>query len=370
MERFLLRRLSLGRPRFSGPADHNGWALDWCPWQVGMDMNTTGRESEASRSSMRPPGGWRDYVALARPDHWVKHIFILPGLVLAWVLHPTEVTELVVPLVIGFASAAALSSANYCLNEWLDAERDAFHPSKSTRPAVAKEMSGRLVALEYVALAALGLVLAARLSGLFLGTGIVFLLSGIIYNVRPFRTKDRPFLDVVSESINSPIRLTMGWAIVDSTTLPPSSLLLGFWMAGAYLMALKRFAEYRHAGATGTLDQLVLYRKSFSAYSENTLLLSSFLYSQLAAFFLAVFLIKYRVEYLLSLPLFAALFTSYLRIALKGESKVQTPERLFRERTLVVLLALLVVALALLTWIDIPALERLYEPHYISLPED
>lgn len=333
------------------------------------DATTMGESPAASTvEAVRPPGRWTDYVAIARPDHWIKHVFILPGVALAWVLHRPDIPSLLLPLALGLAAAAALSSANYCLNEWLDAERDAFHPSKSSRPAVARQLSGRIVTLEYVALAALGLGIAASLSPLFLATAVLFLVSGLVYNVRPLRTKDAAFLDVISESANSPIRLTMGWAIVDSATLPPSSLLLGFWMTGAYLMALKRFAEYRHAQATGTLHQLVRYRTSFARYTETSLLLASFLFSQLAAFFLAVFLVKYRIEYLLSMPFFAALFTSYLRVALKAESKVQTPERLFREKALMILLFVLVVALALLTWIDLPILERLYVPHYISVP--
>ena len=27
-----------------------------------------------------------DYVALARPSHWIKHVFIVPGIVLAMLL--------------------------------------------------------------------------------------------------------------------------------------------------------------------------------------------------------------------------------------------------------------------------------------------
>ena len=38
----------------------------------------------------RPPARFRDYVAIARPDHWPKHVFILPGIVLAYILHPTR----------------------------------------------------------------------------------------------------------------------------------------------------------------------------------------------------------------------------------------------------------------------------------------
>ncbi len=307
---------------------------------------------------------------MARPDHWIKQIFILPGIVLAYILHPADLSSLIYPTLLGLSSAAAVASANYVLNEWLDKQHDAFHPTKSQRPAVRCRVSPTLVSLEYLALAAVGLAIAAALSRLFLLTACGFLASAWLYNLRPLRTKDRTFLDVISESINNPIRLTLGWAMVDPTTLPPASLLLAYWMGGAYLMAIKRFAEYRTLAETAGTERLVRYRKSFRAYTESSLLVSAFLYALMTAFFLAVFVIKYRVEYLLALPLFAALFAAYLRLGLEPASSAQTPEKLFKEKSLMLTVALLAVALALLTWIDVPILERLTTPHYIHLPWD
>ncbi len=37
---------------------------------------------------------------------------------------------------------------------------------------------------------------------------------GVLYNVKPFRTKDIAYLDVLSESINNAIRLLLGWFFV------------------------------------------------------------------------------------------------------------------------------------------------------------
>jgi len=319
--------------------------------------------------SSRPPARLADYVAMARPDHWVKHVFVLPGVALATILNAQSTRGLLLPLLIGLVSAAAVASANYVLNEWLDARFDAFHPSKSSRPAVVKHLSGRIVTAEYLLLAGAGLGLAFLLSTLFLLTSVAFLVSGLIYNVPPIRTKDRVYLDVLSESFNNPIRLTLGWAIVDSSTLPPSSLLLAYWMGGAFLMGVKRFAEYRTVREQSGLDALHNYRKSFAVYSESSLMVSIFVYSQMAAFFVAVFLIKYRIEYLLSLPVFAALFGAYLGVGLQRESSAQAPEKLLREGRLVLLVFLLVLALAVLTWVDIPILEKLSDPHFIHLSD-
>ena len=318
--------------------------------------------------TLEPPAATpRDYLALARVDHWVKHVFIVPGIVLACVLLERSPLGSLAAIGLGFASACLLASANYVLNEWLDAERDRHHPIKSNRPAVAKRLSPAAVWIEYLGLAAVGLGLAAAVSPLYLATAGLFFLSGLVYNVPPVRTKEAAYLDVISESINNPLRLTLGWAMIDSTSLPPGSLLLAFWAGGAFLMALKRLAEYRSAEAAGVLASLARYRRSFGVYSGNSLLLSAFLYAQLAAFSLAVFLVKYRIEYLLSMPLFALLFVVYLRVSLKRDSSAQTPERLFKETGLLGVVLLLVVALVVLTFVDLPFLDRLTDPHYIRL---
>jgi len=40
------------------------------------------KEPGTNVSTARPAGRFADYVAIARPDHWVKHVFILPGIAL------------------------------------------------------------------------------------------------------------------------------------------------------------------------------------------------------------------------------------------------------------------------------------------------
>ena len=331
--------------------------------EYGRFMVTSDKATTQTRSPARLP----DYLAMMRPSHWVKHVFIVPGIVLAFILLPRPLSEVVKSIILGFLSAALCASANYVLNEWLDAKSDAHHQSKSSRPAVTRELSAFWVWMEYVGCVVAGLGLALVVSKLFFLTSCVFIVSGLVYNVPPIRTKDVGYLDVLSESLNNPIRLTLGWVMVAPTTLPPGSLLLAYWMGGAFLMALKRLAEYRSARDHDQLGNLGQYRKSFNTYSEESLMLSSFLYALLAAFFLAVFLVKYRIEYLLSIPLFAALFVSYFRIALKRESPAQAPEGLLREKSLVFLVILLALTLTILTWVDIPILEDLTSPHYIEI---
>jgi 4-hydroxybenzoate polyprenyltransferase len=198
-------------------------------------------------------------------------------------------------------------------------------------------------------------------------TGCIFALQGIFYNVPPLRTKEKAYLDVISESINNPLRLTLGWAMVDPTTLPPSSIILAYWCGGAFLMAAKRYSEYREIVASHGAELLVRYRASFAGYSEVSLNISCFVYGLLSTFFLAIFLIKYRVEYLLCVPAVVALFGYYLALSTQAASSAQNPEKLFKERKLLALVGILVGLFVLATYVDMPALSVFSGQRYITL---
>ena len=208
-------------------------------------------------------------------------------------------------------------------------------------------------------LVVIGLLAASLVSTPLMVTAAAFAIAGIVYNVRPMRTKDRAYLDVLSESLNNPIRLVLGWTMVDAATLPPSSVVIAYWMGGAFLMAMKRYSEYRRIGNP---EAAGAYRRSFRFYTEETLLLSSFFYALLASFLLGVFLVKYRIEYVLALHFFAVLFTWYLAIALRADSAAQAPEKLHRERRFLGFCGLLVAVVAVLTFIELPMLEVLMVP--------
>ncbi|MEM1113481.1 MAG: UbiA prenyltransferase family protein [Pseudomonadota bacterium] len=296
------------------------------------------------------------YINIARPDHWFKNVFMLPGVVLAVLMSPETLVDHWLEIVLGFVSLCLLASANYTINEWLDARYDRHHPVKKDRPSATGEVSLRGVLAQYVALLCIGLGLAWSLHLAFFGTAVLFLTMGVIYNVPPIRSKDVPYLDVLSEAINNPLRLVMGWGTIESELLPPSSILLSYWMGGAFLMGIKRLGEYRFIDDP---QRAALYRKSFGRYNDQSLLLSSFFYALCASFFLAIFLIKYRIEFLLSFPLFAALFTWYLALGLKDNSPAQNPEKLFQERGFMLFVVFLVAAVVALFVIDIPGLRIL-----------
>ncbi len=301
----------------------------------------------------------KKYVSIARPDHWIKNIFMIPGTVLALLLGDHIENFHLMKFVGAVLVLCLLSSANYVINEYLDSASDKYHPMKSKRAGARGELELLSVVLLYLVLAVAGLLLAAKLGIMFLLTAVVFLAMGGIYNVEPIRTKDRAYLDVLSEAVNNPLRFLLGWFVVIGDTLPPSSVLLSYWMGGAFLMAMKRYSEYRQFPDKARIG---LYRKSFKFYDEEKLLLSSLFYALNSVFFLGVFLIKYRIEYFLSLPFITVLFVWYMKIALKKNSAAQAPEKLYSEKSFLLYVLFVCALLGALTFINLPALQILVEP--------
>ena len=232
------------------------------------------------------------YLKIARFDHWIKQLFILPGAWLAYMMSPIDERLPLVYLVIGLLATSFAASANYVINEWLDAEFDKYHPVKKNRPSVTEGLNAKTVYTEYAVLALSALFLAWRINRPVFITVIILLIMGILYNVKPIRLKDIPYLDVISESVNNALRFAIGWFCTTQAYYPPLSFVMGYWMGGAFLMAAKRFAEYR---MIGNPRQAALYRKSFSRYTEVLLLVSSIFYGFLAVFFCGVFLVKYKI---------------------------------------------------------------------------
>ena len=311
----------------------------------------------------------RNYLAIARFDHWIKQIFIIPGVVacLALIELPSTKEALIrlcINLMIGFLATSAVASANYVINEYLDANFDKFHPTKKFRSAVLTQMNPIIVYTEYIILAVIGLFLAWLVNRPFFFADLCLLVMGIVYNVRPIRTKDVPYIDVLSESINNALRLLLGWFIVTADYLPPVTIVFGYWMGGAFLMAVKRFSEYRMIKEKNIA---ALYRKSFARYSEKSLLISGVFYALLSIFFCGIFMIKYRIELLIAMPLFCALFCYYLNIAFKEDSSAQKPEKLFKEKGLMLLVMITIIVTVAMMFINIPILNTLLDKAFIGV---
>lgn len=308
-----------------------------------------------------------DHLSIARPDHWFKNVFMLAGIVLA-VFYDFAAIEAFSPLrvLVALAAVCLAASSNYTINEILDAPSDLHHPKKWARPIPSGRVPLASAYLQWLVLGGLSCLVASLIGTAFLLATFVLLMMGVVYNVPPLRTKELPYLDVLSESVNNPLRLALGWFVVSPLAVPPLSLVISYWMVGAFFMATKRFAEYRMIDNKAAA---AAYRSSFRFYDQNRLLVSMFVYATAAALFLGFFIVRYKLELVLITPLMAGFFGYYLHIALQNDSPVQAPEHLYREWGLMLYLCVCLLLFAGLMFVHVPGLYDLFNVNPSPLPQ-
>jgi decaprenyl-phosphate phosphoribosyltransferase len=283
----------------------------------------------------------RAHLAIARLDHSIKNLFVLPGVIVPLSVSPALLTpHLFVTLVLAFLSVTLIACSNYVINEVLDAPFDRLHPTKRNRPAARGLVNIPAAYVQWLLMMVAGIAIGLIISRMFALVALVLWIMGCLYNFPPVRTKDVPYLDVLTESINNPLRMLLGWYAVTSVLVPPVSLLIAYWMLGCYFMGLKRFSELSEIG-----DRTVA-----GAYASTAML------------FLGAFIIRYRIELILGFPLVAFTMAIYLKLAFKHDSAVQNPEKLYREPLLMASFAATALIMGLLLFIRIPRLEIFFMP--------
>ncbi len=302
----------------------------------------------------------RGHISIARIDHWVKNVFILPGIVAAFGSNAAQIAPgFWTRIVLGFASICLVASSNYVINEVLDAPSDLSHPLKRSRPVPSGKVSIPLAYVQWLVLMVIGVWLGFLVSKPFGYTALALWIMGCIYNIPPLRSKDVPYIDVLSESVNNPLRMLAGWYMAGTVAVAPASLLLSYWMVGCYFMAIKRYAEFRDIGDP---QRAAAYRKSFAYYTLERLMVSILFYGSAAMLFLGAFIMRYRIELILSFPLVALVMAIYLDIAFKPDSAAQRPEGLYKEPKLMAAVISCTLVMALLMVVDLPSLQEFFAP--------
>jgi 4-hydroxybenzoate polyprenyltransferase len=99
----------------------------------------------------------RAAIKTARPQEWVKNVFVFAGLLFSGKFnHPHDI----VLATLAFISFCAISSAGYYVNDLVDIELDRQHPKKRFRPLAAGELSEAAARTISPALAAFAIALA------------------------------------------------------------------------------------------------------------------------------------------------------------------------------------------------------------------
>lgn len=285
-----------------------------------------------------------DYIEVFRPNHWFKNIFMLVGSFSAFFFFEANFTYENIKLTsIAFICTCLAASANYGINEVVDAEFDRYHPTKNSRAIPSGRISKKNVIIGSCILIILSSIISFILLPIEAFLAILSLvIMSFFYNVKPFRTKELPYLDIISESINNPIRFAIGWYAVQMNFFPPVSFIFSFWAFGAFLMTCKRLAEYRFINNP---KKAAKYRRSFKYYTQEKLIISILGYISLASFSLAIICIKHSVSMILAAPVFAISFVWYFRLTLKKDSPTKEPERLLKHKAFYVFTLLILIIL-------------------------
>lgn len=273
------------------------------------------------------------YLRALRLERWPRSLAIFIGSASFFFLNRLRIQgpvfETILNLMFAFLLTWGISTANYVVNEIVDAPFDAHHPTKKNRPLVQGKIKKK-------SFAAVGIILTlASLGAAFLHYSASFffallslLIAGFIYNIRPVRTKDIPFLDSISESANNPIRFLIGWfALSPASMFPPVTLLLSWWSFGNFLLVAKRLSEFRFLK-----DKAGDYRSSLRKYTKKSLLFG--MAASGLVFFLtySLFAIEYRLQiFLLLTPFIAVFFLLIFRKTLMEKEVMEEPERLLKQ---------------------------------------
>ncbi len=153
------------------------------------------------------------------------------------------------------------SSANYAINDVLDAQKDARHPRKKNRPIPSGAIRPRAAVVFGVALFALAVALGIAVSIPFLLILLAYLLLSSAYS---FRLKDIPVVDLFCVSAGFLLRLHAGGIAFG---VPISDwLFLSVFLLSIFLSLGKRIAEKQLLG-----EGCAAHRPVLQAYPLNFL---------------------------------------------------------------------------------------------------
>lgn len=216
------------------------------------------------------------FIRLFRVEQWFKNLFLLVGVWFALRIASGE--HLRMPLfsdvALGLFVASIMSSANYIVNQITDLTFDKKHPLKKKRPLPSGDISAKSAFFIMIMILVVSFTISLwLLPSSFVLMVFVFWVAGLLYNVPPIRLKDVPYIDVLVESVNNPIRFSLGWFLILPNIGPSMLILLLTWTSAAIVLTMKRYFElitYR--------GQLSLYRSTFKSYTLRSLKLMTVFY--------------------------------------------------------------------------------------------
>ena len=269
-----------------------------------------------------------DLIKISRLDHWPKQIFMIPGFM--FFFYATNIdanTEIFFLIFFSILCTSLIASSNYVINEYLDSNYDKHHPLKKKRVLVFKKIKLIDILIFYIFLVSISFFISHFLfNKYFMLTLISFVVMGIIYNVKPFRSKDLRVIDILTESINNPIRFILAYTALGGGFDVNLYVLISYWSGGAFLMTCKRYAEKKFLK---NKINIIKYRPSIAKYDLLHLLLLIFIFAIISEISLFIFLSQINIINPYFSLYFIFLFIFYFFFSTNKKGLAQTPEKMF-----------------------------------------
>ena len=178
----------------------------------------------------------RHLLALLRPEHWVKNLFLfIPAFFAARLFDPIILTD----ALLGFLAFSLIASSVYVLNDLVDAPQDRNHPDKQNRP-IASGVIGRSQAIVILTVLLIaGSVLAAFLQIQLLFIVLLYFIINVAYS---FSLKHIALIDVSLIGLGFLLRVFAG-GVVTGVAVSQWLIVLTFLLA-LILGLAKRRGEY------------------------------------------------------------------------------------------------------------------------------
>ena len=200
----------------------------------------------------------KNYLSLLRPKHWIKNLFLFAAPFFGGTLLSETTVKLALPAFVAFSLSA---SAGYILNDVSDVENDKLHDKKKKRAIASGSVRKENAWIFAVLLGISSLIIAFKISLLFLFFIIFYFSIQITYSLY---LKEIPIVDIFCIASGFVLRVLAGGAAFNVTV--SQWLLITMFMISLVLAAGKRIGE------VNTLHEKVEeHRKSLSYYSRSTL---------------------------------------------------------------------------------------------------
>ncbi len=264
-------------------------------------------------------GTSKQVIALLRPWQWYKNIVVF--IALFFTAQIFNLNELWLTM-LGFASLCLVSSANYIINDIIDAKEDRRHPEKRNRPVASGNIKTWQAMIIAAVLLALSLLSAVALStGFFLAVLSIFIIT-LIYSLW---LKDEPFADVILIGVNFVLRAVSG-AFIINVEISPWLIICAFFLA-LFMGFGKRRADIAFLGKDAAKS-----RKVYRHYTlqQLDLLIASVMATLIIAFAFYTFL-KGTNHLIVSLPFVVYGLYRYQFLISSGSEKARHPEMMVRD---------------------------------------